>query len=260
MAFVVQLVQRLRDQDPNITPALTWLEGRLAAQGTTAEAVVRDEHQRQGSSNVTVRNIITSMRLISELEWSDFFESVSLVDDALREGSDFSQMDFATRNLYRSSIEDLSRRSKLTELEIVRAAIGAASRAPDITSRQGDPGYHLIASGRPAFETAVGYRAPLWRLPGRWIMRHGAGPYICTILLATALIIAMPLLGLDRQDPGGWPIALLVLFGFLPALDAAIAVVNRAVTLGFGATTLPGLALRDGVPAELRTLVAIPVL
>ena len=95
-----------------------WLEERLAAQGTTAEAVVRDEHQRQGGSNVTVRNIITSMRLISELEWSEFFESVSLVDDELRAGSDFAQMDFATRNLYRSSIEELARGSKLTELEI----------------------------------------------------------------------------------------------------------------------------------------------
>ena len=60
---------------------------------------------------MTVRNIITSMRLISELEWSDFFESVSLVDDALRNGSDFAQMDFATRNLYRSAIEELSRGS-----------------------------------------------------------------------------------------------------------------------------------------------------
>ena len=109
-AFVVQLVQRLRDQDPKVTPAVLWLEAWLAAQGTTAEIVVRDEHQRQAGSNVTVRNIITSMRLISELEWSDFFETVSLVDVTLRAGSDFAAMDFATRNLYRSGIEDLARR------------------------------------------------------------------------------------------------------------------------------------------------------
>ena len=32
-AFAVQLVHRLRDQDPRITPALTWLDERLAAQG-----------------------------------------------------------------------------------------------------------------------------------------------------------------------------------------------------------------------------------
>ena len=61
----VQLVQRLRDQDPAVTPALGWLEELLAAQGTTAEEMVRLEHQRQATMNVTVRNVITSMRLIS---------------------------------------------------------------------------------------------------------------------------------------------------------------------------------------------------
>ena len=35
---------------------------------------------------------------------------------------------------------------------------------------------------------------------------------------------------------------------------------NRAVTRGVGASRLPGLALRDGVPEEMRTLVAMPVL
>ena len=139
MAFVVQLVQRLRDQDPNVTPSLVWLEERLEAQGTTVEAVVRDEHQRQGSSNVTVRNIITSMRLISELEWSDFFESVSLVDEVLPDGSDFAQMDFATRNLYRSAIEELARGARSTELEIASRGTGSG---PD-TAR---PGSAILAT------------------------------------------------------------------------------------------------------------------
>ena len=39
-AFAVQLVQRLRDQDPDVVPALMWLEGRLTAQGTMAEEIV----------------------------------------------------------------------------------------------------------------------------------------------------------------------------------------------------------------------------
>jgi cyclic beta-1,2-glucan synthetase len=259
-AFVVQLVQRLRDQDPRVTPALTWLDERLAAEGTTAEVVVRDEHQRQAGSNVTVRNIITSMRLISELEWSDFFESVSLVDEVLAAGSDFRRMDFATRNLYRSRIEELARGTSRTELEVASAAIAAASGAGDPTGRQGDPGYHLIAAGRWAFEARVGYRAPPWLLPSRWLMRRGAGPYLATLLLVSALILAIPLAGLAGQGLGGWLLAALGLLGFLPAMDAAVALVNRSVTRGVAATTLPGLALRDGVPANLRTLVAIPML
>ncbi|HSJ98083.1 MAG TPA: glycosyl transferase, partial [Myxococcota bacterium] len=96
-SFAVQLLQRLREQDPAVTPALRWLDERLAAQATTADEIVREEHQLQGAANVTVRNVITSMRLLSEIDWTEFVESVSLVDEALRAGSDFAAMDFATR-------------------------------------------------------------------------------------------------------------------------------------------------------------------
>ena len=259
-SFVVQLVQRLRDQDPQVTPSLVWLEDQLAAQGTTAESVVRDEHQRQGGSSVTVRNIITSMRLISELDWSEFFESVSLVDDELRAGSDFAQMDFATRNLYRTGIEDLSRGSRLTEIQIVRAALAAARNAPASAGHQRDPGYHLIGSGRRAFETEVGYRAPLRRVPARWIMRHGAGHYVGAIVVFALVVLALALLASSGQDMRSWRVVLLGVLGFLPALEIAVAFVNRAVTAGFGANILPGLALREGVPPELRTIVAVPTL
>ncbi|MEO7387000.1 MAG: glycosyl transferase, partial [Gammaproteobacteria bacterium] len=259
-AFVVQLLQRLRDQDPRVTPALTWLDQRLAAEGTTAEAVVRDEHQRQAASNVTVRNIITSMRLISELEWADFFESVSLVDEVLAAGSDFRCMDFATRNLYRSRIEELARGAPLTELEIASAAIAATRRPAATAGRELDPGYHLIANGRIAFESAVGYRAPLWRLPGRWLKRRGAGPYIAVVVLTTAFILALLLVVVGHRAPGTGALLALAVLGLLPAMDAAMAIVNRAATRGIAATTLPGLALREGIPPTLRTLVAVPVL
>ena len=45
-AFAVELVQRLRDQDPVVMPALRWLEEYLTAQGTTADEIVRVQHQR----------------------------------------------------------------------------------------------------------------------------------------------------------------------------------------------------------------------
>ena len=67
-ALAVQMVQRLREQDPRIMPALLWLDERLAAHGTTPDDIVREEQQRQGAANVTIRNIITSMRLLSAID------------------------------------------------------------------------------------------------------------------------------------------------------------------------------------------------
>jgi cyclic beta-1,2-glucan synthetase len=263
-AFAVQLVQRLRDQDPKVTPALRWLEQRLAAQGTTGEQIVHDEHQSQGATNVTVRNIITSMRLISDVDWAELFESVSLADEALRAGSDFADMDFPTRNLYRSAIEELARGSRLTELEIARAALAAAGDRGvldgDAASRSRDPGYHLVAGGRRDFERAVGFRPPWRGWPGRFNAAIGIRGYIAAATVLAALILAWPLYTLAEAGIDGRWLALLAVLGLVPAMDAAIAVVNRGLTRGLGATILPGLELRAGVPARCRTVVAVPVL
>ncbi len=267
-AFAVQLVQRLRDQDPDVVPALTWLEGRLTAQGTTAEEIVRNQHQRQGATNATTRNIITSMRLVSDVDWTGFVESVSLVDDVLHSGSDVASMDFPTRNLYRSAIEELARGSKLTELDIARAALIAAadpshqpcSEHAGVDSRERDPGYHLIAGGRRAFERTVGFRAPMrsWLL--RCHTKIGIAGYIGSVVIVAAIVLLLPLIALGEPRIGGWTLGLLALLGLIPSVDLAVAIVNRLVTSGFGPTILPGLELRDGVTVNLRTMVAVPTL
>ncbi len=128
-AFAVQLVQRLRDVDPKVGPILLWLDKRLDAQGTTADEIVRAEHQDQTAMTVTVRNVITSMRQMTAFDWSEFFESVSLVDEILRDGSNFAEMDFATRDYYRHAIESLSRDSEHSEIEVARRALQKSKRS-----------------------------------------------------------------------------------------------------------------------------------
>ena len=256
--FAVQLLQRLRDQDPAVTPALAWLEGRLSAAGTTADSVVRDEHQRQGASSITVRNVITSMRSISAIDWADLFESVSLVDATLRAHTGFGQMDFATRDRYRQAIEELARRSKYTELEIAHRAMRTAGGGE--TPRELDPGYWLIAGGRRAFETAVGYRAAMREWPARVSTAVGIRGYIAGVVLLATVFLAWPVSVLAKAGSGTWVLGVLAVCGLVLAVDAAMALANGSITSRFGAKILPALELRDGVPAHLRTLVVVPTI
>ena len=77
--------------------------------------MVRLEHQQLAAMNVTVRNVITSMRLISAFDWAEFFESVSFVDAILWTDNGFAAPDFATRDRYRRAIEELSQGSQQDE-------------------------------------------------------------------------------------------------------------------------------------------------
>ena len=207
-AFAVQLVQRLRDLDPKVGPILIWLDERLDAQGTTADEIVRAEHQDQTAMTVTVRNVITSMRLTSAFDWQEFFESVSLVDEILRNGSNFADMDFATRDFYRHAIEDLSRGTSHSEIEIARRAVqrakDAASTNHGADDRAADPGYYLIAQGRLAFERELGFRVRWRRRLLRLYVRAAVPGYLGTIFLATAIILAMPLLRSRELGVTSW--------------------------------------------------------
>jgi cyclic beta-1,2-glucan glucanotransferase len=267
-SFAVQLLQRLRDEDPTTTPALLWLDDRLRSQGTDADELVREEHRRQGAANVTIRNIVTSMRLISELDWAEFFEGVSLVDEALRAGSNFAEMDFPTRDRYRRAIEQLARGSAHSEIDVARAVILIAKRAvanqqaamaePDERSR--DPGYSLIGQGRRAFEIKLGFRAPMTDLVVRANAAVGVSGYIAVVTAVAVLLLTLALLAVAPGGNSGWIVLPLAFLGFFTSFDAAITLVNRAVTDRVGPAVLPGLELRDGVANELRTIVVVPTL
>ncbi len=264
-AASVQLFQRLRDQDPAVTPALRWLEEQLAGQGTTAEEMVRLAHQRQAVMNVTVRNVITSMRLISSFDWAQFVESVGLVDEVLCARSAFKDMDFATRDRYRHAIEEMARGASITEVEVAVAALDMVDSAPladeaepGIAARSRDPGYCLISDGRPALERALRVRVPLAVRLRRAYVRLPVAGYLGTLAFVTALVLAAPLL-LSRDGVGAGIVVVAVL-AVLPASDLAIALVNRMVTRVLGPCALPRLDLDLGVPSRLRTLVVVPML
>jgi cyclic beta-1,2-glucan glucanotransferase len=267
-AFAVELLQRLRDVNPNVRPILLWLDERLAAENRTADDTVRAEHQQQAAMNVTVRNIITSMRSMSAFNWRDFFESVSLVDETLRGDTNFGEIDFATRDAYRHSIEDLSRGSRHSDVEIANRAVQHVRRAR-VENREGsgqrderrtDPGYYLVARGRREFERELGFRLPFRRRLLRLYMRTAVPGYLGTIAIITAAILALPLL---HDSEAGLSLAGLVIMGLLaaiPASDLAIALIHRAVTDWLEPRTLPRLELKSGVPENLRTLLVMPTL
>jgi cyclic beta-1,2-glucan synthetase len=263
-AFLLQLVHRLRDQGASVAALLARLDERLTVEGKTVDAAVNDEQQKQVSANVTVRNIITSMRRMSDVDWTEIFERVSLTDAVLAEGCGFAEMDFPTRNLYRSAVEELARGSGLDELDVARRAVrtGAQAGLGELQRgrREADPGYYLCAGGRAKFESAIGFRPKLRVVVSRFYRALGIGGYIGAGAIVAALLLALPIIFHAQATPGWILLGVLGALGAIPALDAAVALVNQGVTHRFGATLLPALELRKGVSKHLRTLVVVPTL
>ncbi|HEX3281941.1 MAG TPA: hypothetical protein VHR36_11980, partial [Pyrinomonadaceae bacterium] len=264
--FVVQITQRLREQDPAVMPVMEWLEAQLTAQNTTIEQVIHAEHQRQASTQVTVGNIISSMRLLSTLDWRDFFESVSLIEPVLGEdpAEAYLKMDFAARDRYRHVIERISKRALADELAVARSAVKLAVTNADGTDQKdgyrSHVGYYLVDAGLAQLETEFGYRPPPVERARRFVLRHATFAYLGTLILLTGLVLTVLIATLTIAGVA-WPLLIIAsLIALVPASDLALTVINWDVTHAFPPRLLAKMETVSGIPAEAATMVVVPTI
>jgi cyclic beta-1,2-glucan synthetase len=264
-AFVVELLQWLRDQPVAAAPAWQVLERELEAQGNSAEEMLRREHAREASTQLAIGNIITSMRLVGAVDWPVFFDRVSTVEQMLRQdpARAYAAMDFPTRDRYRHSVEELAHGSGRSEADVARRAVElarAAQQTAGSSDRQHHVGYFLISRGRFKLEVDVGYPPKIREQLGRFVFKHPALGYLGMIAVSSAIALVSFLLYAARH--GGtsgdlWLVALVVL---LPAADVAISLLNLLVTTQVPPRQLPRFDLRGGIPESDRTFVVVPVI
>lgn len=259
--FLVQLVQRLREQHPSVMPVMDWIESLQAKDGASIEQIIHAEHQRQAAAQVTVGNIITSMRLLSTLDWNDFFEKVSLIEPLL--GKDpagvYSRMEFASRDRYRHVIERISKRTRASELTIAEKALELASETKN-SGAEKHVGYYLIDNGVTLLEATFGYQArPIERLR-RFLLRHSTGAYIGTLTSITLLLISLLLYSMYRQGVDWWFLIATAFLAVIPASDLVLTVLNWDLTHFFPPRLLPRMDTAEGIPKDAATFVVVPTI
>jgi len=138
----------------------------LTARGQTVEDAIRSEAQHQAAEQAFMANLIGSLRLVSTFDWSEFFESVSLVEQVLQRdpAAVYGRMDFISRDRYRHAVEELAEPTGDGQVRValksVERARQIAERSPD--ARDGHVGYYLIGAGRRQFEQGIVKRTHLY--------------------------------------------------------------------------------------------------
>ncbi|MBE0619115.1 MAG: cyclic beta 1-2 glucan synthetase, partial [Burkholderiales bacterium] len=273
-SFVAELARRLQGQSAALALPLTWIEQRLSETGLTIEQLVQSETQMQASGQVSIANSITSLRFLGAMDWREFVETMSAVEQKLRQdpAGVYPRMDFATRDRYRHAVERIARASSLSEAEVARTAIqlahaGTASATAGNGAQAGAPGdrtahvgYYLIDDGLSRLRRAAGLRLSIAEAVQRTACRSPVLLYLGTIALLTLVASQNLLAGAHARELHGWLLALLAILVIFCTSHLAIALVNWAATLLVTPRPLPRLDFSDGIPPECRTLVVIPTI
>ncbi|RVA33388.1 protein ndvB, partial [Mesorhizobium sp. M7A.F.Ca.CA.004.10.1.1] len=266
--FATQLLYRLRDGSQNAGKALEWLEGELEKTGSDAEEIIISEHHTLSSGNVTTGNIIRGLRLINDVDWTVWFEGVSRIDTVLRERTDFAALDFFSRDQYRTAIEELARRSNLSEYRVAEKAIELAGHAAsdgdgDVVltgPAHTDVGFFLVGPRRLELEKAIGYRPTISQTVKRAFRKTGWLGIVVPVFALTALLLVLSGNALANLGLSVPSIVLMLALFAVPASEGALAFFNTVVSLFLKPTRLVGYDYRHGVPPEARTLVVVPSL
>src|SRR5450759_50604 len=138
-SFVAELARRMQGQSPALAMPLNWIEQRLSESGLTIEQLVQSETQKQAADQVSISNSIGSLRFLGAMEWREFVETMSGVEQKLREdpGGVYGKMDFATRDRYRHVVERIAKASPLSESEVARKAIQLAHEGASSATAKG---------------------------------------------------------------------------------------------------------------------------
>ncbi|HUG53050.1 MAG TPA: glucoamylase family protein, partial [Vicinamibacteria bacterium] len=263
-AFVVQVLQRIREYGPRLAAVRTAVDDHLATHHLTSEDAIRSEHQGQAAAQVSVANVITSLRLCSSLDWSQYFETVSLVERVLQQdpAGRYGGMDFLSRDRYRQAVEELADRTGEAQVRVGLRAVESARQAAEAggADRAAHVGYHLIGRGRRGLEADVAHRPRPAQRAWRLVFRHATAAYLGSIAILTALLTGLGIAFARLHGASPWAQAGVALLLLLPASELAIALVQRLAARLAPPRRLPRLDLADGVPAEARTMVIVPTL
>ena len=271
-AFVAELARRLQGRGPALALPLTWIEQRLSESGLTIDQLVQSENQRQAADQVSISNSIGSLRVLGAMDWREFVETMSIVEQTLLEdpGGVYGRMDFATRDRYRHAAERIAKKGRLMESEVARKAVelaraGAAIDAGAGTGgRAGHVGFYLIDKGLPELEQAAEVRLSgheaIRRTAGRFPLLLYLGPIALITVILTGSLLAQALAVGMPAGVAYWALLPIGILSLLAVSQLAVSLVNWLATLLVTPHALPRMDFSRGIPPQSRTLVVVPTM
>ncbi len=264
-AFVAEFSRKLKWKGAELTLPLSWVEQNLASSGRTISSMVLEENQKQAADQVSVSNSINSLRYQSKMDWREFVEEMSVVEQTLRKDLKgiYPKMDFYTRDHYRHRVERIAKASPLSENQVAQIAIDLAHEhflKDKLDERKSHVGYYLCGRGIKLTEKKAGLRLSYVRSIKEGLTNLAGSFYVMAILFLTIVIGgAMIIEAFSNTLPIGWLLSV-AFFSIIAASQLAISLSNWWATIWIKPSPLPKLDFSTGIPNQFRSMVVVPTL
>ena len=240
---------------------LKALEETVDMMGTTISEVISKEHFDVAVRKVSMGNSITSIKKIQRINFLEIFERINGVEEVLKQdpAKVYEKMDDKTKEYYRTKIEEIAKRTKISEMYIAKKVLELAQREmekgkdqdanySEANTKKAHIGYYLIDKGINELYDVLQYKTSRQMNP-----KDKTKVYI---LVASVLSIAI---SCGISSLLAWNILSFILF-FIPSTELAIQMMQYIMSKIVKPKIIPKLDYLNGIDKEHSTMVVIPTI
>ena len=251
--FVEYMSYKLKRYGNKTAKHLEILEEEVEKTGTTVSDVIKKEHFDIAIQKVSIGNCITSIKKIQRINFLEIFEKINGVEEILKldPAGVYSKMDYKTKDYYRQTIKEISKKTKVSELYIARKLLELGNKGK---GKKSHIGYYLFGRNQNILYKKIGSK------PQKIMSNENKAKYYISVIGVLTLIFSILIATCFINKI---PVALIVLEAILlliPVSETVIQIMQYILGKVIKPKLIPKIDFSNGIDKEHSTMVVIPTI
>ena len=271
-SFIEYMSYRLKKYGRKAFAYLNILEEEVEKTGNDISEIVKKEHFDVAVKKVLVGNAIITLKNISRVNFLEIFESINGVEDILKQdpAQKYDKMDVETKTYYRNKIQEISKKTKISEIYIAKKCLELSKKAKekletnDINDeRKTHIGYYLIDKGRNELAKELVNKNIRLLSNETKVNYYIFGIWSITIILALTLSIGEYFLlakHINNSILNTIYTSVIFIISIIPIENIVTKTTQYILSKIVKPKVIPKLDFQNGIPEEYATVVAIPTI
>ena len=228
------------------------LEEEVEKIGTTVPEAIQRYHFDTAIRKISMANCITSIKNLQRINFLDVFEKINGVEEILNKdpAQIYDKMEYKTKEYYRNTIKELSKKTKMSEIYIAKKIIEICNKK-DNNTKQAHIGYYLIDEGRAELYEKLEYKENIIK------SKTKVKIYISIIVVLT-ILISLIISKSITNNLIKYIITTIILI--IPISEFVIQTIQYILGKFVKPKLIPKMDFYEGINEENATFVVIPTI
>lgn len=254
--YIISFEKVLRDYGTEGTENYYKVLKKVSISYDDLNKIINEENKEEAVLKVNIGCLINSLRIAEGIDIKDIFSSLSVVEAVLNHDPAmlYQELDFESKEHYRSSIEYLSGKYKIPEKNIAEAAVLLSSKGDEDYKRH--VGYYLDDDGKEQLLSSLNIKEK------KINENKKVDIYIFLNVVFTLVLPFIVIYLLAVKDTNFQIIryAAAYLLSIIPFSEIVNSIINWSINNVTKPSFVPKTEIKGDIPEEYRTIVAIPAI